>query len=355
MTRALRSSWTLLGLVLVLVAACNPAVPAPGAAPAPAPGAGGAASAPAAPQPGQAAPAKLLLGKTGSGAELQFWPVYVAKGQGYFAQEGLEVEETTVGAAFTLTQALIAGDAQLVGFTVLSMAAAIGAGAPLKMVAATQDLPSIRVIARPEINAWADLKGKVISSGNTNGDYFDVVMRMVLAANGLNEGDYTMRTMPGAARVPALEAGQVAAALLSDYDSQIMLRAGYKSFGFVQDYVKDIQYGGYLVDGAWARANEDVLVRYLRALLRSTAWLFDPKNKEEASRLFNERGPELTPDQVDILYDQAVTRQFLSRTLRPNMKGIETILAIAHEQGALPEIPPLDNWVDMSYLDKASR
>src|SRR5438270_9941376 len=41
MNRALGRSSTLLGLVLVLVAACNPAAPAPAAAPASAPAAGG--------------------------------------------------------------------------------------------------------------------------------------------------------------------------------------------------------------------------------------------------------------------------------------------------------------------------
>ncbi len=362
MTPAVRRFRLLFGLTALLFgAACASNAPAPsrGAATAPSAGAtspgGGAASAPAPAEPVRATPAKLVLGKTGAGAELQFWPVYVANAQGLFAQEGVEVELTTVPAAYTLTQALIAGDIQLAGFTVLSMAAAVGAGAPLKLVAASQDLPSIRVVVAPTINSWADLKGKAISSGNTKGDYFDVVMRMVLAVNGLRDDDYTMRTMPGTARLAALEAGQVAAALLSDYDTTLALQRGYKSFGFVHEYVKDVVYSGNLVDASWASANEATLVGYLRGLGRGVAWLFDPANREAAVRLFMAQGPELSFEQADALYEQAVNQQMLSRTLRPNLAGVETILRMAHEQDALPVIPPLDTWIDLSYLDKASR
>ncbi|HLH22322.1 MAG TPA: ABC transporter substrate-binding protein [Chloroflexota bacterium] len=351
MTLAARLLCLLLG-VGALLAACQPAQPASRSAQ---PAQPAQAAGPPASQPTRAAPAKLAIGKTGQGAEVQFWPVYVANAQGYFAQEGVDVELITVPAAYTATQALVGGDVQLVGFTVLSMAAAVVGGALLKLVASTQDLPSIRVVVQPEINSWADLKGKVISSGNTTGDYFDVVMRMVLAANGLHDGDYTMRTMPGAARLPALQTGQVAGALLSDYDANLALRDGFKSFGFVQDYVKDIQYSGYAVDDNWAKANDAALVGYLRGLLRATSWLFDPANRDEANRLFLAQGPELGSEQVERLYDQAITDKMLSRTLRPNLTGTESILKLAYQQGALPEIPPNDRWIDLSYLDRASR
>ena len=366
MIPTLRCPRMLPGLMALLLAlACAPAArpsepPNAGGSPSGASSSppGSAASGGAAAQPApatRAAPAKIILGKTGSGAELQFWPIYVANAKGFFAREGVEVEMVTMPAAYTATQALIGGDVQTVGFTVLSMAAAVVGGAPLKLVASNQDLPLIWVVARPEIGSWADLKGKTISSGNTTGDYFDVVMRLVLAANGLRDDDYTMRTMPGQARLPALQTGQVSAALLSAYDANLAMREGYKSFGLVHEFVKDIQYSGYVVDDGWAKANEAALVSYLRALLSATNWLFDPANRDEANRIFLAEGPELGMEQVERLYEQGVTGQVISRTLRPNLKGTESILKIAHEQGALPEIPPDERWIDLSYLDKASR
>src|SRR5581483_4912074 len=105
-------------------------------------------------------------------------------------------------------------------------------------------------------------------------------------------------------------------------------------------YVKDIQYSGYVVDDGWAKANEATVVGYLRGLLRATAWLFDPANRDEACRIFLAQGPELGIEQVERIYDQSVTGKIISRTLRPNLKGTESILKLAYEQGALSEIPP---------------
>ena len=50
--------------------------------------------------------------------------------------------------------------------------------------------------------------------------------------------------------------------------------------------MKDLQYSGHLVDDGWARANADLVARFLRALLRGAEWVFDPANKDEASRIY---------------------------------------------------------------------
>ncbi len=47
--------------------------------------------------------------------------------------------------------------------------------------------------------------------------------------------------------------------------------------------------------------------------------------------------------------------RMLSRTLRPSLLGTENVLALAHQLGALPEIPPTERWVDLSYLGKVGR
>ncbi|HWP28951.1 MAG TPA: ABC transporter substrate-binding protein [Chloroflexota bacterium] len=343
-------------IALLIVLACGtpaqrtgaPIPASPGGAGTPDQAAG--APAPAAPSP----PAKLLVGRAGSGTAPQFWPGYVAIKLGYFTQEGLDFETLAIPSAYTLTQSLIAGDMQVINYTVLSMAAAVVAGAPLKMVASAQDLPNLQVIAAPEIRSWADFRGKTLGSGNSAGDYFDVALRLMLAANGLHESDVTIRTMSSTTRLPSLLAGQIAGAIMSENDAAHALEVGNKSLGFVGEYVKDLQYSGYLVSDHWARANEGTLLRFLRGMLRGAAWVFDPANKDEALRIYAEVS-DLDLDQVEEIYHNMITRQMLSRDLRPNMKGIENVVTVAYQQGALTEIPPLERWVDLSYLDKASR
>jgi ABC-type nitrate/sulfonate/bicarbonate transport system substrate-binding protein len=281
--------------------------------------------------------------------------VYVGQAHGYFTQEVVDLQPIQVPAAFTLSQAVLSGDINVVTFTVLSMAAAVAAGAPLKFIASAQDMPVLQIVGGPGVQSWADLRGKVVGSGNSAGDYFDIATRMMLAANGLQEGDYTIRTMPGAARVPSLLSGQTAGSILNERDAHVAVDAGGKRLGYMHEYVKDVTYSGFMVDDAWGKANEAVVVRYLRALLRGTNWLFDPANRAEAIRIFHAEAPELELPQVELMYEQMIVQQMLSRTLRPNMQGVENILNIAHQQGALTEIPPYDTWIDLSYLEKASR
>jgi len=117
--------------------------------------------------------------------------------------------------------------------------------------------------------------------------------------------------------------------------------------------VKDVHYTGFLVNESWATANDDALVRTLRALLRAMAWLYDPANEEAKAIYAEEAG--LTVADIAATYSDVIGKQLLPRDLRPNRQGIENVLNLAHQQGALPEIPPLDTWIDLSYLDRASR
>jgi NitT/TauT family transport system substrate-binding protein len=316
------------------------------------PAAAGAPPAAAPARPSQ--PAKVILAHAAAGAATQFWVAYVAEKKGFFEQEAIDFDAIGLQSAPNQTQALLSGDVQVIGFTVLSMATAVAAGAPLKLVVSSQDAPTIQMLVRPEIGGWSDLRGKALGSGNTAGDYFDIALRLMLGANGLRDGDYTVRNMPTAARLPAILAGQLAGGVGSSQETSTGLASGLRSLGSFTDYVSDVAYTGYLVNDTWAKANDEALVRFLRALLRGMAWLYDPANEGEAIAIYaDEAGlpaPEVAPT-----YTEIIGGRLLPRELRPNRRGIENILNLAHEQGALPEIPPLDNWLDLTYLDRASR
>jgi hypothetical protein len=45
----------------------------------------------------------------------------------------------------------------------------------------------------------------------------------------------------------------------------------------------------------------------------------------------------------------------LSATSQPNLAGVENVLALAVRSGGLNAVPPLDTWIDLSYLDRARR
>ncbi|HEY7064519.1 MAG TPA: ABC transporter substrate-binding protein [Chloroflexota bacterium] len=355
-------------LTLALTLAC--AQPGGGrTAPAAAPGAsaptgstsaaGPAAAAPsagaAAPAPTSSVPApltKVRMAVTAQGATS--WHPAIANDRGYFQQEGIDFEILTIPSSVTQTQALIAGDVQINTYSVDSVAKAVVGGAPLKLIGSAQEVPSFVLIVDHDIKTWNDLRGKTLGAGSPGG-YYDVILRAMLTANGLHDGDYQLRSIGNSnLRLPAIQAGQISGAIVGDTDGYVADAQGYQSLGSVHQYVKDVQYTGYAIADAWGKSNEDVVVGFLRGVLRAIAWLNDPANKTEAKRIYHEISG-LEEPYLEESYDQMVVQKMMSTTARPNMKGLENIGALTYQYGGLQFIPPLDSWVDMSYLDKAER
>ncbi len=351
------SGW--IGLAVLATACAARGGPTPPAAAPPATvsqGAGASASGPLAQAAAPVAvterpPTKLVMGLTGP--SLQSWPMYVALARGLYLQEGLDLEHVVLSASTTQTQALIAGDLHLNTYSVDSMAKGVLGGAPLKLIGAAQHIPNFQLIVSPEIASFADLRGKTVAAGSPGG-YFDIVLRGMLSVRGLDAADYQILSVSNPrARVPAIKAGQIGGAIVGGPDDLAALADGLTSLGYLHETIPDIDYSGFAIAEQWGRANEALVVAFLRATLQGIDWLRHPANKEQAKRIYGQV-TELQPEFLERLYDQMIVQQMLSLTMRPNLKGIENVLALGLQQGSLTAMPPVERWVDLSYLDKAS-
>jgi ABC-type nitrate/sulfonate/bicarbonate transport system substrate-binding protein len=363
-------------LLLALLAACGagaaPAVPstAPGAVKPAAPAsqvavasaanpnpsvstAANAASSNASAKPSAAASAAPAVVKiaTNSGTAPTGWPLYVAKAKGFLAGEGITVETTPVSSDATQIQALIAGDVN-VSISGITLVTAVKGGAPIKFVGSAQETPNFQLIVGKDIKTWSDLKGKTLAAGVT-GSYFEVLLRGMLAANGLNKGDYQVLSMASSStRIAALASGQISGTLLSIPEENKAIEQGFKSLGYVNDTLHDMQYNGYVVSGQWAQANSGTLVSFLTALKKATNWLFDPANKAEAMRIYGDVS-KLSQSDLDQAYGEMIGKSMLSRDLKPNAKGIQNYFDLAISQGLdKSSLPPTDSWLDLTYVDQ---
>ncbi len=308
------------------------------------------ASAAAKPSGGAAQVVTVKMGQTGNSPAS--WPLFVGQAKGFLEKQGLKVENVVIGSSVTQTQALINGDVSFNTYSVDSMAKPILQGATIKLIGSAQEVPNFQMIVSPSINSWADLKGKTVAAGSAGG-YFDIVMRGMMEANGLKANDYQVISIGDSSqRLPAIQTNKVAGAIMGGPDDSRALAAGLKSLGYVNQYLKDIQYNGYGVEDKWAKSHEALVVGFLKAMKQSTDWLYDPANKAEAESVYNAVSP-LEPKYLDAIYDQLITQKMLSRDLKPNNKGIENLLNLAVNQKNLDKVPPLDSWIDLSYLNKA--
>src|SRR2546423_1523657 len=143
-----RALGALLCAALAALAACQPNVRP--------------ASAPTGAAPGQAAPpVKGTLRLVVAGVDTNTYSViYIADKSGYFQELGLELDVKEANPPVA-TQALIAGQFDLAHAASPGIAASLK-GAPLKMIFVVAEPSPYWIIAKKDLKAWTDLKGKTI-------------------------------------------------------------------------------------------------------------------------------------------------------------------------------------------------
>src|SRR5258708_29810436 len=154
----------------------------------------------------------------------------------------------------------------------------------------------LRLVAVPEIRTLDDLRNKTVSVDARTTGYAFVLFEM-LERGGLRlDRDYNVVRAGGVLqRFQALmEKKHDATLLLSPFELQAEAK-GFTRLGNATEVL-----GAYqgLVGGArkaWADANHDAVVGYIRAFSAAVDGLYDSRNKDEAVRLFPTNRPTV-PD-----------------------------------------------------------
>ncbi|HMA79396.1 MAG TPA: hypothetical protein VKR81_00840, partial [Candidatus Binatia bacterium] len=101
-------------------------------------------------------------------------------------------------------------------------------------------------------------------------------------------------------------------------------------------------------------SNEDLVVRFNRAMIRATDWLQDSKNKEEAVQVL------LSESKNNRARAESLYRQSLSPTMgltprsRIDREGIRTVIELREVAGLMkPPVPKPEKYVDERFYQKA--
>jgi NitT/TauT family transport system substrate-binding protein len=207
------------------------------------------------------------------------------------------------------------------------------------------------------LTTWPQLKGKTVMVGGPK-DNTVFYFRTMARANGLQDTDYDFQFAgASAARFAALKTGAVDASILTDpFDFQAEQEGFPKLDQLLPKYLNDSTYsgGGPVVRRDWANDHSDELVAYIRAMLKATAWVYDPANKQE---LFAFLGPKLnaTPENLERSYQRdVVTYKAWSTDGRIKESGVQGVLKSILDLGNLNEpLPPPTKFYDMTWVEKA--
>ena len=286
--------------------------------------------------------------------------IIAAEGKGFLKQENIRVEINTVTDSPTLLRNLIRGQYDLIlnnADNVIAWAEGQGED-PQKndfviFLGGSQGVDQ-KLIVAPGITGYPDLKGNVFAvDAPTTG--YAIVGVYILKKHGLEwNRDYTFQSFGNTtARADAMSRGDAAGAMMSLADDEIQKR-NFKVFAHAQDYVKHYARGLGATRREWANANEDLVVRFNRAMIRATDWLQDPKNKDEAVQLLLGETKN-NKARAESLYNITLSPTMgLTPRSRIDMEGIRTIIELREVAGLMKApVPKPEKYVDERFYKKA--
>jgi ABC-type nitrate/sulfonate/bicarbonate transport system substrate-binding protein len=284
---------------------------------------------------------------------VQNMPIIAAQTKGYFAKRRLDVEVLTAPSSEALRTGLIEGKHQIVhaaADNAVAMAEVAKADIAILMGG---DNGWNRFVVQPDIASVKDLRGKtvIVDSPNTA---FAFQVFQVLKLNGLNKGDYEVRSVGGTQkRFEAMKSDKTAAAsTLFPPFSILAKRAGLKDMGEIIPMIGPYQGTVAWAMKPWAAANSDTVVRYIQAYIEGLRWTLDPRNKDEAIKLIASQF-KLEPLVAEEAYTIATDpKSGMAKDAMLGLDGLDNVLKLRAEwTGVTPGDP--HRYIDLTYYLKA--
>jgi ABC-type nitrate/sulfonate/bicarbonate transport system substrate-binding protein len=221
-------------------------------------------------------------------ATLNYLSLPVAEMKGYFRDQGLENEAIVIPGT-TAIAALVSGNVDYSGAGGSGMRAALR-GAPIKAIMFQTEKVTWYLLAAPDIQKIADLKGKRISVG-TIGDTQDTLITMLVEREGLSSRDITRIAMPSrntANTILSLKTGAYSATVVNADESLLGEKEGLHTLAFVGDLFPYPFQGFVTTDKMIAERPNDIK-RWLRAMSRALMFIRD--KPEEAADIAMKKIP----------------------------------------------------------------
>ena len=243
---------------------------------------------------------------------LTWLPYWVAAGEGYFAEEGLDIRLEAIDGSSAVLQAMSAGQAQIGAPGPGPTLGARARGVDVKFIYNLYPKSVFGILVKEDspYQGPADLKGTVIGIGTADGAEVSFT-KAIMTDLGLAEGtDYSF--------LPVGDGGTAAVAFLRDevnsYAGAVSDAAILAARGLTLREITPEAYLGFFGNGfamleSQMAATPDLAPKFGRALVRGTRFAGDPANKDKALAHCAAGNPqEGEQDYAASLYDGVVNR-----------------------------------------------
>jgi NitT/TauT family transport system substrate-binding protein len=153
-------------------------------------------------------------------------PYMVPKDRGWYAERGLDIEETFVNGDSTALRSVISGSADLTIIGPPTVMQAVSEGAKLKYIGSVQPKVDYQIVAQKSITSLKQLGDKTFASAGPS-DMTTEIPRLVLRKSGVATDNVKFLQVGGhSARLQALEAGKVQGTMVNTLTTLVGERHG---------------------------------------------------------------------------------------------------------------------------------
>lgn len=284
-------------------------------------------------------------------------PVSIADREGFFRREGLDfhVIVPIPGGSDKMIDALHDDTADLTHVATPFLIRAALAGSDAVAVAAEFNNPIYRLMAKPGIKSYADLKGRLVGLADEAGT-ISISTRKLLALHGLGAGDFRARVIEGTpARFNCLVRGECDAAPLGQPQDFSAESQGCRALGLSTEVVPELLYTVTAARHSWAEAHPEAVTRYVRALAAAFGFIRDPRKRRAVVKTIVETTDTPAPvaERTLALFFEP-ERKVMPRRGEIDLEGLARAIALMGEAGTLKKpLPAAERFVELKYLRAA--
>ncbi|HEY2227675.1 MAG TPA: ABC transporter substrate-binding protein [Xanthobacteraceae bacterium] len=292
-------------------------------------------------------------------------PQVVAEREGFFAREGVEVRIVPFTVSFrappganpiSMRDAMSKGDIDMSREQFPLLINDVMAGRKFAAASVASGNPLYFVVARPEIQSFADLKGKTLTITNPR-DGITIWTRKLMAMHGLADGDVMLMNIAGSkGRLACLKSAECAAASLAQPAVLDAVEAGSHILGLTNEIGPPL-YQFDIVDPSRAAANREAIVKYIRATTAAVRFIQDPTNRDEIVKVtmgYMKEPENRSREMLTAIWDPK--NRVLPQRATIDMEGVKAAISLLGEYDILKQpLPAPERFIDPAYAEAASR
>ena len=273
--------------------------------------------------PSQAQDLRKITFVQPSPSAINSFPVFVAIGEGYFAEEGLEVTVEAINGSGAVLQALSAGQAHFgrPGPGPVIAARSRGVDAVFIYNVAARSNFGIVVREDSDIQSPEELRGKVIGTGTADGAEVGFARNVMAGFDMLAGTDFTFLTVgDGGPATVAFNSGEMDAYSSSTADAAILNQRGMKVRDITPPEFARFFGNGLATMGDTIRNDRELVEKFGRAFARGHAFALDDANREAVLAHLKAGNPQ---EGEDAEFQSALFDAVRSKTIPVDMsKGL---------------------------------